>query len=166
MADLAIGPGYARFILRGGPDAVAVSGPALGFDLPQEPCRAARGENYHALWLGPDEWLVLAPLDQAEILAAALETAMGGNPHAVVEVTARQIAFILTGEDAAEVLNVGCPLDLDIAAFPVGMCTRTILAKAEIVLWRINKATFHLEVWRSFSAYVREILLTGGAREI
>jgi sarcosine oxidase subunit gamma len=38
------------------------------------------------------------------------------------------------------------------------MCTRTVLAKAEIVLWRTEPNTFHLEVWRSFEAYVRQFL--------
>ena len=49
-------------------------------------------------------------------------------------------------------------LDLDPAAFPVGMCTRTVLAKAEIVLWRRADDSFHLEVWRSFAAYVSGVL--------
>jgi sarcosine oxidase subunit gamma len=41
------------------------------------------------------------------------------------------------------------------------MCTRTVLAKADIVLWRTREAAFHLEVWRSFGGYV-----TGLLREI
>jgi sarcosine oxidase subunit gamma len=34
------------------------------------------------------------------------------------------------------------------------MCTRTMLAKAEVVLWRTAPTRFRLEVWRSFAAYV------------
>ena len=49
---------------------------------------------------------------------------------------------------------MGQMLDLDERAFPVGMCTRTLLAKAEVVLWRIAPDSFRLEVWRSFAAYV------------
>ena len=55
-------------------------------------------------------------------------------------------------------LNAGCPLDLDPSAFPVGMCTRTVLAKAEIVLWRTRQDQFHIEVWRSFADYVSSFL--------
>jgi sarcosine oxidase, subunit gamma len=55
-------------------------------------------------------------------------------------------------------LNAGCPLDLDLSAFPVGMCTRTVLAKAEIVLWRTSQDVFHVEVWRSFADYVSRFL--------
>jgi sarcosine oxidase subunit gamma len=38
------------------------------------------------------------------------------------------------------------------------MCTRTVLAKAEVVLWRTAAETFRLEVWRSFVAYVSQFL--------
>jgi sarcosine oxidase, subunit gamma len=38
------------------------------------------------------------------------------------------------------------------------MCTRTVLAKAEIVLWRISQDVFHVEVWRSFADYVSRFL--------
>jgi sarcosine oxidase, subunit gamma len=47
---------------------------------------------------------------------------------------------------------------LDLGEFPVGMCTRTVLAKADIVLWRIRDDAFHLEVWRSFAGYVTGLL--------
>jgi sarcosine oxidase subunit gamma len=38
------------------------------------------------------------------------------------------------------------------------MCTRTVLAKAEIVLWRTAPHVFKVEVWRSFAAYVWQFL--------
>ena len=38
------------------------------------------------------------------------------------------------------------------------MCTRTVFAKAEIVLWRPAEHVFRLEVWRSFSLYVVQLL--------
>jgi sarcosine oxidase subunit gamma len=49
-------------------------------------------------------------------------------------------------------------LDLDVRAFAVGMCTRTVFAKAEIVLWRTAADVFRLEVWRSFTDYVASFL--------
>lgn len=44
------------------------------------------------------------------------------------------------------------------------MCTRTLFAKAQVVLWRTALNTFHLEVWRSFARYV-QLLLLESARE-
>jgi sarcosine oxidase subunit gamma len=79
---------------------------------------------------------------------------LGSAPHSLVEVSEGQVAVIVSGADAELLLSAGCPLDLDITAFPVGACTRTVLAKTEIVLWRRTQGSFHLEVWRSFAAYL------------
>ena len=70
----------------------------------------------------------------------------------------RQTALELRGPRSADILNSGCPLDLGLVAFPVGMCTRTVFAKAEIVLWRTAPDVFRLEVWRSFTDYVARFL--------
>jgi sarcosine oxidase subunit gamma len=60
---------------------------------------------------------------------------------------------------AREVINGGCPLDLDDAAFPPGRATRTLLGKAEIVLLRPDTPhTYRIECWRSFAPYVRGLL--------
>ena len=55
-------------------------------------------------------------------------------------------------------LNAGCPLDIHPQAFPVGMCTRTLLAKAEIVLWRTAETSFRVEAARSLAPYVGRFL--------
>jgi sarcosine oxidase subunit gamma len=38
------------------------------------------------------------------------------------------------------------------------MCTRTVLGKADIVLWRTAADSFHVEVWRSFADYASHFL--------
>jgi len=157
-------PPASRHILRGRPAAIEAAGTAFGTALPQQACRAAVAGARAALWLGPDEWLLLAPEAEGPALAAALEQAMEPHPHALVDISHRQVGLEVAGAEAAAALNAGCPLDLDPAAFPVGMCTRTVLAKAEIVLWRKTPVTFHVEVWRSFAGYVWAFL-TEASRE-
>jgi sarcosine oxidase subunit gamma len=134
-------PDASRYILRG--DAAAFAG--YGVKLPREACRAATYGALSALWLGPDEWLLLLPDGQALPLNAMAS---------VVEVSDRQVGIEVAGENAAEALNAFNALDLHIEAFPVGMCTRTIFGKAEIMLWRTAPEKFHIEVWRSFAPYV------------
>jgi sarcosine oxidase subunit gamma len=148
----------ARFILRAEVRAIRAAGAALGIDVAAAPCRASRGGTRAALWLGPDEYLLLAPQLEAPALAGAVENALQGEPHSLVDVSHRQSALELSGARAAEILNSGCPLDLDAAAFAVDMCTRTVFAKAEIVLWRTAPDVFRLEVWRSFTDYVAGFL--------
>ena len=86
------------------------------------------------------------------------QQALGGLPHALVDISHRQIALRLGGPHAADILSGACPLDLGIAQFPVGACTRTVFAKADVVLWRTAADTFQLEVARSFGAYVSDLL--------
>jgi sarcosine oxidase subunit gamma len=161
MADPALHltdlPPRMRLILRGRAAAIEAATAPLGFALPQLPCRAVTVREHNALWLGPDEWLILAA--PSDPLATALAQAMQGLAHSLTDVGHRQCGIELNGAAAADVLNAGCPLDLDAASFPVGMCTRTVLARSEIVLWRIGAVTFHLEVARSFVPYVRAFLL-------
>lgn len=148
----------ARFVFRGGDAAVAAAGGALGTPLPLEPCRAAQSVGRIALWLGPDEWLLIAPRSEGELAGSVLAKALAETPHALVDVSDRNAALIVSGAAVEEVLSAGCPLDLDQAAFPVGMCTRTLFAKAEIVLWRTAPTEFRIEVARSFLPYVEGVL--------
>jgi sarcosine oxidase subunit gamma len=151
-------PPATRYILRGGPAVRAAAEQALGLKVPASACRATLAGERAALWLGPDEWLLIAPVEGAATLAAALRETLLSLPHSLVDVSHRQIALTVSGSAAATVLAAGCPLDLDERAFPVNMCTRTVLARAEIVLWRTGTQVFRIEVWRSFAGYVSAFL--------
>jgi len=140
-----------RFIYRGSPDLASA---AFGLELPAVPMRAHAQGDRAALWLGPDEWLLLAAEAEGPALAAALSDALGSKPASLVDVSHRQVGLLVAGPRVEQLLNAGCPLDLDGAAFPIGMCTRTILAKAEIVLWRADGDVFRIELARSFAPYV------------
>jgi sarcosine oxidase subunit gamma len=158
MADIAELTGLGRMSLRGGPPVMAAAGEAFGVDLPLEACRSAEGDARAALWLGPDEQLLLVQQSDWESASQALRTRLAGLPHALVDISARQIALQVSGTQAADLLNCGCPLDLHPLVFPVGMCTRTLFGKAPIVLWRTAVDTFHIDVWRSFAPYVLQLL--------
>ena len=152
----------ARFVLRARPAAQIAAATPLGLSLPQVACRSASAGAVSALWQGPDEWLLLTPEANGPMLASSLAATLGGLPHSLVDVGHRQVGLLLDGPHAADLLNAGCPLDLDLSTFPVGMCTRTIFAKAEIVLWRTGPESWRVEVWRSFAAYLRGLLDEAG----
>ena len=136
---------------------------ALGVTLPQAPKTSAKAKsgNRTALWLGPDEWLVIDE-DGADILADA---AKAKALHSAVEVSHRNVAILVEGDGAAACLNAGCPQDLSLVAFPVGACSRTVLGKIEVVLLRTSDTAFRVEVWRSFSVYAWDFL-SEAARDV
>ena len=154
---LTAAPPAARFILRG-LDAIAAAGAAFGVVIPTKPLTSATSGDRSALWLGPDEWLLLAPEAETAALYQDLTKALDRVACALVDVSHRQTALLIEGPKATAILNAGVPLDLSLAAFPVGMVTRTIFEKAEIVLWRTGPQAFRLEVWRSFAPYVLALL--------
>ena len=80
--------------------------------------------------------------------------------HSAADISHRNTAIIVSGPRAADIINAGCPQNLSLEAFPVGACSRTIFGKVEIVLYRPEKETFRVEVWRSFSSYAMELLCT------
>jgi sarcosine oxidase subunit gamma len=163
-------PPAMRFILHGDVVARSAAASAWGVAFAEQSCRATLQGSRATLWLGPDEYLLLGGIDgrqvathesQAAEAAGALELALRHIPHALVDISHRQFALKVSGPHAATILSGACPLDLDLSEFPVGMCTRTVFAKADIVLWRTQEDAFHVEVWRSFAGYV-----TGLLREI
>lgn len=151
-------PAASRLVLRGGPQVLAAAADALGLPRSETACRAVRNNGRAALWLGPDERLLLGPADATQEMNRLLQAALAGMPYSLVEVSHGQAAFELSGARATAALNIGCPLDLDPASFPVDMCTRTVFAKAQIVLWRTGPEMFRVETARSFAPYVTKVL--------
>ena len=146
-------PPAERISLRAPAASVAALSKALGVTLPTKPKSSATKGSRTALWLGPDEWLVIDdgadPLDDCAGVKAL---------HSAVGISHRNVGISVTGPGAANTVNAGCPQDLSLAAFPVGACSRTILGKVEIVLLRTGEDAFRVECWRSFSDYVLTFL--------
>jgi heterotetrameric sarcosine oxidase gamma subunit len=123
------------------PPQVDVRGDApSGF--PTAPNTTAEVGGATVLWLGPDEWLVLG----------ATEADFPDAP-AMVDVSANRVAFDLAGAGAADVLAQGCSLDLD--RFEPGRCAQTLLARAQVILYRPDADTWRILVRPSFAGYLR-----------
>jgi sarcosine oxidase subunit gamma len=146
----------ARVALRANAKEVSKLTKPLGLKLPTSPMSSTISKSRSALWLGPDEWLII---DQVPSSIQPLMKNLGSAKCSHVDVSHRNTAIIVSGKDAENILNAGCPRDLSLSAFPVGGCSRTIFGKIEIILWRKDSDTFHIEVWRSFSDYLWTYLL-------
>lgn len=149
-----------RYILRCAPECADFVRNVFGTPIPTTPCTAVNAGSRAALWLGPDEWLLLAEEGAQPAIEAAFASIAREIPFSLVDVSHRNVAVELSGPAAADVLSSGCPLDLDMATFPPGNCTRTLFGKCEVVLWRTGEETFRLEFWRSYAEYVWQLLET------
>ncbi|MBN7762003.1 sarcosine oxidase subunit gamma [Nitratireductor aquibiodomus] len=143
-----------RLLLRAPETALKPLSKALGLDLPQRPKASVSGGKRAALWLGPDEWLVVDENGGDLMEDCASVSAF----HSAVDVSHRNTAVLVSGPRVEAVLNAGCPQDLSLDVFPVGACSRTVFGKAEVILWRTERDAFRVECWRSFSDYVFMLL--------
>jgi sarcosine oxidase, subunit gamma len=150
--------GVGRFVFRGDAQARLAVGTALGAPLPAVTGRAFAQGPCAALSLGPDEHLFIVAESEVTTFLAELDSALADLPHSLVDISHRQVSLELRGAYAEWLLAAVCPLPLDVEAFPVDACTRTVFAKAEIVLWRTGLDAFRVEVARSYCRYVVDLL--------
>lgn len=138
-----------RVSLRAPAASLSALSKALGVTLPQKPKTSVASGTRSALWLGPDEWLVIDTGNAHPMDALTGVKAL----HSAADVSHRNTAILVQGRGAQATLNAGCPQDLSLGAFPVGAASRTVLGKTEIVLLRTGPQDFRVECWRSFSDY-------------
>ena len=142
---------------------------AMGFALPTKPLTSAAHGQVGALWVAPDEWLIVAPGDGPGV-EATLRQAFEGQHVSVADVSDNYTVVRVSGPKARDLLAKGCPVDLHAKAWPAGQVGGTILAKSNIVLHRADddgenaEPRFDLYVRRSFAEYLW-LWLEDAARE-
>jgi sarcosine oxidase subunit gamma len=142
-----------------GPALAAVEG-ALRQQLPVRPGTLSRSGDRTLLWLGPDEWLLVAPpgeqADQVRVLRGAL------SPHGgvVVDQSAHRTTIDVHGPLARDLLAKGCSLDLHPSVLTPDRCAQVLLARASVILLpHESGAGLRLLVRSSFAGYVADWLL-------
>ena len=149
----------ARLSFRGRDASLKDAGTAFGVELPLKPLSSATAPKRAAFWLGPDEWTLLAPEEELRAVFDSMETKLAGQPHALVDISDRSQAVIVSGEKAVWLLNTGIFMNFSHEKFPVGTVTRTIFHKSPVLVWRTGADTFVVEAWVSFMDYVCGLLV-------
>jgi sarcosine oxidase subunit gamma len=137
--------------VREGHEAV---GAVLGVPLPSDPCTFTSGTGefgaVDVLWLGPDEYLVLAAPGVAGLEPAVREAIAVG---AVTDTSAQRTTVELAGPAVRDVLAHGCSIDLHPKAAPPGTCVQTLLARTGVILLVRGEDKYTVLVRQSFAAY-------------
>ena len=138
------------------PDAIAAMGEALGVTFPSVPCTFTTGSGQfgavEVLWLGPDEFLVVA----APGLQIPIEDALRARTFkgSVVDTSAQRTTVVLEGPHVRDVLAHGCSVDLHPSSAPTGTCVQTLLARTGIILQVTGADRFTVLVRSSFAEYL------------
>jgi sarcosine oxidase subunit gamma len=143
-----------------GSPAVARIERALELSLPHQSNRVTGDQRTAMLWLGPDEWLVIAPDGQAGAIVTTLRRALEDALGSTVDVSANRTTLRLSGPRSREVLEKVCSLDLHPRTFGPGQCAQTLLGRTQAVLWQIGaEPAYRLLVRCSFANYLADLLL-------
>ena len=113
-----------------------------------------------AMWMSPDELMILTAHGEADVMVSTLNEAFDGAHALVVNVSDARVAFRLTGKDAKvrEVLAKLSPADLRRASLPAGQLRRTRLAQVPAAVWITKDGEAILICFRSVAGYVRDLL--------
>lgn len=136
-------------------------GLALDLQLPLQPNTVVRADGLTALWLGPDEWLLVAPPGSERELEERIREAAGDEPVSVTDVSAQRTTLLVSGPRARDLLAHGCRLDLHPRAFGPGRCAQSTLGRTQVVVVARDepRAGFWILVRSSFAGYLTDWLL-------
>jgi sarcosine oxidase, subunit gamma len=125
-----------------------------GVSLPLAPNRVAATGSVRALWLGPDEWLVVAEGDAPDLLPR-LERAVMDRRASISDLSSSRTIVEIGGSAARDLLASGCGLDLHPRAFRPDQCAQTLLARVPVILDQLDEAPrYRLLVQRSLSRWL------------
>ena len=115
------------------------------------------------LWLGPAEFLLVAPPESHESLGGGLPRtlveALGDGAGQVVDLSANRTTLELSGPRARAVLEKGCSLDLHPRTFKTGTALSTEIGGIPAILWKTEEETYRVVPRASFAEFLGRWLL-------
>lgn len=130
---------------------------ATGAAIPAQR-RVETGAEGLAIWMSPDELLLVVDYATVAQTVTALETALAGEFALAVNVSDARAVFTLKGAQARDVLAKVCPVDF--ADFAEGEVRRTRAAQVAAAIWRGADDEWTLVCFRSVAQYMFDLLST------
>lgn len=129
----------------------------IGCRVPARPNRCARdAQQREVLWLGPRRWLLFAPADDEDRLAAAVASTAAAPLICATIVTDMLAGVAIAGPQARDVISQGTPLDLD--ALPADGATMTDMFGVPALVRTAAPPGFEVWVDRSVGRYLMDCL--------
>ena len=149
-------PIFTLFDLKGPQEALSAWTDVLP-PFPTAPNTATCQGDLQLCHTGPNRWLLRAPLEREEALEAALRPAEAPPEISIVRISDVLTFFRITGPDAAEVLSIGCPMDLHPVTFGEDAASFTEFFGLKAFVTRCE-AGFDCAVDRSFGDMAADYL--------
>jgi heterotetrameric sarcosine oxidase gamma subunit len=126
--------GGTRFILRGDVSSIGPKLAGNGVSLPETACAMADGDKARALWLGPDEWLIIPTDGQGAELASVIRETLSDVHHQLADVSDYYTEIGVSGARARDLLAKLTTLDMHPRSFRPGQVKGSMFARVPAVL--------------------------------
>ena len=133
----------------------AKAGKVLSLILPNEANTSSFSENFNAIWLSPDEWMVYFKNDDEKVIFNKLYSEISKvNYGSVTDISDQWICINLKGSKIYDILSTGCSFNFDQFLKTDGLTAQTIVNHIDVILHNKNTYNINLFVRRSFSEHL------------
>lgn len=134
----------------------------IGFDIPLNVCRTSivQASETTVISVGPNMWDIVCKQSDTHSLLSAIEAATKQSNIFVTDMSDQLICMEIKGPNSLELLSRGCALDLRKDRFEIGHSARSLLAQANVILWRVDedkyRMLFDVSLWNYLSQWIEE----------
>ena len=135
-------------------------GKNLNMILPTEANTSTTSDKLTAIWLSPDEWMIVSnelvnkDNDKYELYEILFNSISKTNLGAVIDVTDQFVQLELKGKNIYEIFSAGCPFNFNEFKEKKGSTTQTVLNHIDVILHHKEENVVNIFVRRSFAEHL------------
>ena len=150
-----------KLIIRGKKrEFISAIGKSLNILLPSEANTSTQSDKLSALWLSPDEWMVVSndkvnkDTNQYTLYEDLYNSLSKTNLGAVIDVTDHFVMLELEGKNIYELFAAGSPFNFNEFKEKKGSTAQTLLNNIDVIIQNKGENLVNLFVRRSFSEHL------------
>ena len=135
-------------------------GKNLNMILPSEANTSSTSDKLTAIWLSPDEWMIVSnelaskDTNKSELHEMLFNSISKTNLGAVIDITDQFVQLELKGENIYEIFSAGSPFNFNEFKEKKGSTTQTLLNNIDVIVHHKDENLVNLFVRRSFSEHL------------
>ncbi|MBD1108713.1 sarcosine oxidase subunit gamma [Pelagibacterales bacterium SAG-MED50] len=135
-------------------------GKNLNMILPTEANTSTTSDKLTAIWLSPDEWMIVSnelvnkDTNKYELYEILFNSISKTNLGAVIDVTDQFVQLELKGKNIYETFSAGCPFNFNEFKEKIGATTQTVLNHIDVILHHKEENVVNLFARRSFAEHL------------
>ena len=135
-------------------------GKNLNIILPTEANTSTTSDKLTAIWLSPDEWMIVSnelaskDTNKYELYDMLFNSISKINLGAVIDVTDQFVQLELKGKNIYEIFSAGCPFNFNEFKEKKGSTAQTVLNHIDVILHHKEENIVNLFVRRSFAQHL------------